>query len=123
MAVFLKKKRKSTLLLSPTEGRLFAVFTLILLLTLLWQISDGSHQNQAIKPLKQYQYLFNLACQQALNQGSERDSAYCVHAQSYNQMFTVSVKDQRIVASEILALETYFERYYRPFNEPSTITH
>ncbi|WP_105901602.1 nucleotidyl transferase family protein [Vibrio gangliei] len=118
MAVFLKQhKQKPTLVLSTIERRLFVVFTLLLTMAAIWQLSSSRHQRQALKPLKQYQYLFNQSCQQALNHAEDRNNPYCLTAQQYNQAFTQTLKDQHIELTESIDLEQMFKAHYRPYSD------
>lgn len=118
MAVFLKHhRRKPTLILSSTERRLFVVITLMLILAAIWQLTSTRHQRQALEPLKQYQYSLNQACQQALNNGLDRNNRYCVAAQDYNQALTQTLKDQRIDLAESIKLEQFFLSQYQAYTE------
>lgn len=121
MATFLPNKPhhnkpKPTFTLSRSERYLFLLLTVFLTLGVVWKIDDSATQRKAITPLKQHQYLFNQACQQALNNGADRNVSYCTSAQHYDYVLRLALKDNHIDLSEAVELEGYFQRQYREFS-------
>ncbi|MFH0258662.1 hypothetical protein ACGRL8_16900 [Vibrio rumoiensis] len=116
MATYLKKhNNKPTFSLTKTERWLFLAITMLLAVGVVWKINDSAIQRKAIKPITQHQFLFNQACQQALNQGEDRNVSYCLSAQHYNHVMMLALKDNHIDLSEMVELESYFQRQYQPF--------
>ncbi|OEF23412.1 hypothetical protein [Vibrio rumoiensis] len=118
MATYLPKhKNKPAFTLSRNERYFFLLMTVLLSMGVLWHIHSTFTERQALKPLKQNQYQFNQACQLSINAHLPRDNAFCQHAQNFNDQLTLALKDQSLELSETIALNVYFQQYYREFSQ------